>query len=87
MVFACLQENQHYTNKSVVFPAEVLVMSKTLVLPDVTMEDKGIYNCRAEVEPTIIKNVSRKVLVFGECALNVIKIGLLYFFGIFYISV
>uniref|UniRef100_A0A8C4HPV6 receptor protein-tyrosine kinase n=1 Tax=Dicentrarchus labrax TaxID=13489 RepID=A0A8C4HPV6_DICLA len=35
-----------------------------LVLPNITMEDKGVYRCKAETEPTKHKNASAKVLVF-----------------------
>ncbi|KAM9356682.1 vascular endothelial growth factor receptor kdr-like [Symphorus nematophorus] len=65
------QENrQYYTNKTKDNPARVLVMSKSLTLPNITMEDKGVYRCKAEIEPTKHKNASAKVLVF-EPFLNV----------------
>lgn len=41
-------------------------MSNTLVLPNVTMEDRGLYRCRAELEPQNYKNSTAKVVVFGE---------------------
>ncbi|XP_070692696.1 vascular endothelial growth factor receptor kdr-like isoform X2 [Pempheris klunzingeri] len=65
------KEKQHYTKKTIEEPAKVFVMSKALVLPNITMEDKGMYHCRAEIEPTIHKNVSSKVLVFEHPFLNV----------------
>ena len=41
-------------------------MSKTLVLPDVTVEDKGWYHCKAEINHFTHKNASAKVIVYGE---------------------
>lgn len=64
-------ENQHYTKKTPVRPAQVLVMSKALILPNITMEDKGVYRCNAEIEPTKHKNISARVLVFEHPFLNV----------------
>lgn len=49
-------------------------MSNALVLPNITTEDKGVYRCKAELEPTIHKNASAKVLVYGEYALDGLKI-------------
>lgn len=72
--FVCLQENLHSTNKTKVVPSVVLVMSKALILPNITMEDKGMYHCRAELEPTLYKDVFRRVSVYGECALDRLKI-------------
>lgn len=46
------------------------MMSKGLVLPNVTMEDKGLYRCKAEIEPTRHKNATAKVLVFGKYTLD-----------------
>ncbi|XP_034739534.1 vascular endothelial growth factor receptor kdr-like isoform X1 [Etheostoma cragini] len=65
------RENNLYTNKTEVRPAKVFVMSKALILPNITMEDKGVYRCKAELEPTIYKNVSAKVLVYEHPFLNV----------------
>lgn len=47
---------------------DVYLMSKSLVLPNVTLEDKGVYHCRAEIEPTKYKDVSAKVVVLGVYA-------------------
>lgn len=41
-------------------------MSKSLHLPNITMEDKGLYRCTAEIDPTKNTTVSAKVIVFGE---------------------
>ncbi|XP_031159144.1 vascular endothelial growth factor receptor kdr-like isoform X1 [Sander lucioperca] len=60
-----------YTNKTEVRPAKTFVMSKALFLPNITMEDKGVYRCKAELQPTIYKNVSAKVLVYEHPYLNV----------------
>ncbi|KAG7225783.1 hypothetical protein INR49_014434 [Caranx melampygus] len=39
------RENRHYTNKTKDKPARVLLMSKSLVLPNITIDDKGLdYN-------------------------------------------
>ncbi|XP_076595500.1 vascular endothelial growth factor receptor kdr-like [Chaetodon auriga] len=65
------RENQHYMNKTKDDPAAVVVMSKALVLPNITMEDKGVYHCRAEIEPTKPENASVKVIVFEHPFLNV----------------
>lgn len=46
----------------------IYLMSKSLVLPNVTLEDKGVYHCRAEIEPTKYEDVSAKVTVFGVYA-------------------
>lgn len=45
-------------------------MSKVLMLPDVTMNDSGVYHCKAETIPEVHKIVSVRVTVYGECALN-----------------
>ncbi|XP_060904331.1 vascular endothelial growth factor receptor kdr-like [Labrus mixtus] len=65
------KDNRHYTKKPRVSPAGVLVMSKALFLPNITMEDKGVYRCRAELEPTIYKNASAKVIVYEHPFLNI----------------
>ena len=49
---------------------KVYVMSRSLSLPNITMEDKGVYRCRAELNPTIYMNVTAKVIVIGKYALN-----------------
>ncbi|XP_038554737.1 vascular endothelial growth factor receptor kdr-like [Micropterus salmoides] len=64
-------KNQHYTNKTFDNSANVFVMSNALVLPNITTEDKGVYRCKAELEPTIHKNASAKVLVYEHPFLNV----------------
>uniref|UniRef100_A0A3P8SH51 receptor protein-tyrosine kinase n=1 Tax=Amphiprion percula TaxID=161767 RepID=A0A3P8SH51_AMPPE len=65
------RENRHYTEKPKLKPEHILVMSKTLVLPNITMEDRGVYRCKAELEPTKHKNASAKVIVFEHPFLNV----------------
>jgi len=47
-------------------------MSSSLVLVNVTMEEKGVYRCKAEVEPTKHLSASAKVIVYGEYTLNVL---------------
>uniref|UniRef100_A0A3Q3VUQ2 receptor protein-tyrosine kinase n=1 Tax=Mola mola TaxID=94237 RepID=A0A3Q3VUQ2_MOLML len=63
--------NQHYMNKTMSRSGDVYLMSKSLVLPNVTLEDKGVYLCRAEIEPTKYKDVSAKVVVLEHPFLNV----------------
>lgn len=41
-------------------------MSNTLVLPNITMEDRGLYRCKAELEEEKHNISTAKVLVFGE---------------------
>lgn len=65
------KENRHYEDKTKDEPAMVVVMSKALILPNITKEDKGLYRCRAEIEPSKHKNASAKVIVFEHPFLNV----------------
>ncbi|XP_042348714.1 vascular endothelial growth factor receptor kdr-like isoform X2 [Plectropomus leopardus] len=58
------RENRHSTNKTEVRPARAHMMSKALILPNITKEDKGVYRCRAELDPTKYKDVSVKVHVY-----------------------
>lgn len=52
----------------------VLPMSNTLVLPNITMEDRGQYRCKAELEEEKHNISTAKVLVFGE-RLNIAVAG------------
>ncbi|XP_074530172.1 vascular endothelial growth factor receptor kdr-like isoform X2 [Halichoeres trimaculatus] len=65
------KENRHVTSRTKDKAAMVVVMSKSLTLPNITTEDKGIYRCRAELEPTIYKNASAKVIVYEHPFLNI----------------
>ncbi|XP_022615628.1 vascular endothelial growth factor receptor kdr-like [Seriola dumerili] len=65
------RENRHYTNKTKGNPAKVIVMSKALVLSNITIEDKGLYHCKAEIEPTKHKNATIEVHVYEHPFLNV----------------
>ncbi|XP_068571109.1 vascular endothelial growth factor receptor kdr-like [Cebidichthys violaceus] len=58
------RENQYDTKKTSDRPSKVMVMSKALILPNITMEDQGKYHCKAELEPTIHNNVSVTVHVY-----------------------
>ncbi|XP_068445331.1 vascular endothelial growth factor receptor kdr-like isoform X2 [Clinocottus analis] len=69
--FSKKKENRHHTVKTLVHPATIFVMSKALFLPNITMEDKGVYRCNAEIEPTKSKNIFARVLVFEHPFLNV----------------
>lgn len=71
MIFVCLQENRNHKSRVQLKREMVNAMSKELVLPNVTMEDKGWYLCKAELNASKNMNASAKVLVFGELALNV----------------
>ncbi|XP_005467522.1 vascular endothelial growth factor receptor kdr-like [Oreochromis niloticus] len=64
-------ENRHTTIKSLLRPSKVLVMSKTLVLPNITMEDKGIYHCKAELNPRVNDTATAKVVVYEHPFLNI----------------
>ncbi|CAB1454018.1 unnamed protein product [Pleuronectes platessa] len=65
------RENRHYIIKSKVVPASVLVMSSALVLPNITMEDKGLYRCKAELDSIKHKNTTARLLIFEHPFLNV----------------
>lgn len=65
------KENRHFMNKTKDESANVFMMSKALVLSNITMADKGLYHCKAEIVPTKHKNVSAKVLVFEHPFLNI----------------
>lgn len=46
-------------------------MSSTLVLPNITMEDAGLYHCKANLLSQKQMNISAKVSVLGEhCTKN-----------------
>ncbi|XP_040903895.1 vascular endothelial growth factor receptor kdr-like [Toxotes jaculatrix] len=64
-------ENRHHTIKTKDNPARVLVMSKALVLPNITMEDKGVYSCKAEIEPTKHMTATAKVNVYKHPFLTI----------------
>ncbi|XP_072251611.1 vascular endothelial growth factor receptor kdr-like isoform X2 [Leuresthes tenuis] len=65
------RDSRHHTEKSIPKPARALVMSSSLVLVNVTMEEKGVYRCKAEVEPTTHKSASAKVIVYEEPFLHI----------------
>ncbi|KAG8003939.1 Vascular endothelial growth factor receptor kdr-like [Nibea albiflora] len=56
-------ENLHNEIKHKGDLANVFVMSKVLVLPNITKEDEGRYRCKAEIEPKIHKDASVRVHV------------------------
>ncbi|XP_030594896.1 vascular endothelial growth factor receptor kdr-like [Archocentrus centrarchus] len=64
-------ENRHEIHKSPLKPAKVLIMSSVLVLPNITMEDKGVYQCSADLDPKIYKNATAKVIVYEHPFLNI----------------
>ncbi|XP_019726842.1 vascular endothelial growth factor receptor kdr-like isoform X1 [Hippocampus comes] len=64
-------ENRHFINKTQDTPALAFTMSKALVLPNISMEDKGLYRCKAEITPTKHKNATAKVIVYEHPFLNI----------------
>lgn len=46
-------------------PGEIIVMSKALIIPNVTVEDKGTYMCIASIEDKSV-HLSTEVTVYGE---------------------
>uniref|UniRef100_A0AAQ4QDH0 receptor protein-tyrosine kinase n=1 Tax=Gasterosteus aculeatus aculeatus TaxID=481459 RepID=A0AAQ4QDH0_GASAC len=64
-------ENKHYTKKTPIPRSPVVRMSNTLILPNVSMEGKGVYHCRAAIELANFKHASAKVSVFEHPFLNV----------------
>ncbi|XP_077589202.1 vascular endothelial growth factor receptor kdr-like isoform X2 [Stigmatopora nigra] len=65
------RENRHSTNKTKDSTALAFTMSKGLVLSKITMEDKGLYHCKAEISPTRHKNATAKVIVYEHPFLNI----------------
>ncbi|XP_010784459.1 vascular endothelial growth factor receptor kdr-like [Notothenia coriiceps] len=65
------KENRHETQWTMDRSTKVYVMSRSLFLPNITMEDKGVYHCRAEINPTIYMNVTAKVIVIEHPYLNI----------------
>ncbi|KAM9835152.1 vascular endothelial growth factor receptor kdr-like [Syngnathus typhle] len=65
------KDNRHFTNKTKDSTTLTFTMSKALVLPNISMEDKGLYRCRAEVAPTKHSNATAKVIVYEHPFLNV----------------
>lgn len=51
--------------KNRVRAGETIMMSKALIMPNVTMEDKGTYVCIASIEDKNL-HYSTKVTVYGE---------------------
>ncbi|XP_026213474.1 vascular endothelial growth factor receptor kdr-like isoform X2 [Anabas testudineus] len=62
---------RHFWNNTRGHGAKVIVISKALVLPNISMEDKGTYHCKAETEPTTHINATVKVIVYEHPFLNV----------------
>ncbi|XP_057205834.1 vascular endothelial growth factor receptor kdr-like [Triplophysa rosa] len=51
-------------------PGEIIIMTKAIIIPNVTMEDKGTYVCMATIEDKRMQAVS-KVTVYEHPFLNV----------------
>ncbi|XP_037531691.1 vascular endothelial growth factor receptor kdr-like [Nematolebias whitei] len=65
------KENHHYKGRVQLKRDKVNVMSKELVLPNVTMEDRGWYHCKAEINPSKNETASAKVVVIEHPFLDV----------------
>ncbi|XP_035768665.1 vascular endothelial growth factor receptor kdr-like [Neolamprologus brichardi] len=65
------KEKRHSIIKSLLRPSKNLIMSNTLVLPNITMEDKGIYHCKAELNPKVNDTATAKVVVYEHPFLNI----------------
>jgi len=46
-------------------PGQIIVMTKALIIPNVTMEHKGTYMCIGSIEENRLPT-STKVTVYGE---------------------
>ncbi|KAM6923554.1 vascular endothelial growth factor receptor kdr-like [Xenentodon cancila] len=64
-------EGRHSTGKPQLKRAQVYEMSQELVLPNVTMEDSGLYSCKAELEPTKQMNASADVTIYAHPFLHI----------------
>ncbi|XP_072293233.1 vascular endothelial growth factor receptor kdr-like isoform X2 [Eucyclogobius newberryi] len=64
-------EHRYDTNKTLSKSGNVYSMSNALYLPNVTMEDKGLYQCTADVDSTKYKTVAVTVIVYDRPFLNV----------------
>nr|AAI29159.1 Kinase insert domain receptor like [Danio rerio]CAM73177.1 kdr [Danio rerio] len=60
----------HHFSTTPVQLAQIMVMSKALIVPNVTMEDKGTYTCTGSIEFKKLQ-MSTKVIVYEHPFLNV----------------
>lgn len=60
----------HSVIKTTEAPGKVYIMTSSIVMSDVTMEDRGTYRCTAEVDKTQ-KHASSKVVVYRHPFLNI----------------
>lgn len=58
------KDNRHNSSKTLCKSGHTIHMSKALELKNVTMEDKGTYNCTAEVERNKSQTVKVKVTIY-----------------------
>ncbi|KAM8908561.1 vascular endothelial growth factor receptor kdr-like isoform 2-T2 [Spinachia spinachia] len=65
------RDKKHFEKMTADPPSQDFEMSKALILPNVSMEDKGVYRCKAKLSPTNYKDVSAKVVVYEHPFLNV----------------
>ncbi|XP_076005156.1 vascular endothelial growth factor receptor kdr-like isoform X2 [Genypterus blacodes] len=66
-----IENRIHSTLKTKDIPANVVVISNAVVIPNINIDDRGIYRCTAEIEHQKQKNVSAKVLVYEHPFLNI----------------
>ncbi|XP_027864871.1 vascular endothelial growth factor receptor kdr-like isoform X1 [Xiphophorus couchianus] len=69
--FPKLNENRYHTTKVDLTRDRIIKMSKTLVLQNITMEDRGVYLCKAATDATIYYNASARVTVYEHPFLNI----------------
>ncbi|XP_008419006.1 vascular endothelial growth factor receptor kdr-like isoform X2 [Poecilia reticulata] len=65
------KENRYHTNKADLTRGRFNKMSKTLVLPNITMEDRGVYLCAAATDGITYHNASARVTVYEHQFLNI----------------
>ncbi|XP_071773186.1 vascular endothelial growth factor receptor kdr-like [Centroberyx gerrardi] len=65
------ENRSHSVLKTKDSPARVTVMSKSIMVSNITTEDTGVYHCIAEIEHLKQKNASVRVTVFEHPFLNI----------------
>ncbi|XP_061690648.1 vascular endothelial growth factor receptor kdr-like isoform X2 [Syngnathoides biaculeatus] len=69
--FPRVNENRHSTKKTQEPVTAAFTTSDTLELPNVTMEDKGLYHCKAEISSMKYDTVMAKVNVYEHPFVNI----------------
>ncbi|XP_014857036.1 PREDICTED: vascular endothelial growth factor receptor kdr-like isoform X1 [Poecilia mexicana] len=70
-VFPKHKENRYHTSKVDLTLGGFNKMSKTLVLPNITMADRGMYLCTASTDGITHHNASARVIVYEHPFLNI----------------